>query len=251
MQITPLPAFQDNYIWVIHTQGMAIVVDPGIAAPVREFLLRERLLLMAILITHPHADHQGGAAELFDDCQEGVFGASRRIYALNRLVASEDILSIGNFPAVFRVLTVPGHTLDHVAYYLNGMLFCGDTLFSVGCGRVFEGTPAQMLASLDKLASLPEDTLVYCAHEYTAENIRFAMQVEPHNLALQQRSREVAQLRNRHLPTIPSTLRQEKATNPFLRVRQSEVIEAARRRSPQAADPPSVFAALRSWKDTF
>ncbi|MBA3998011.1 MAG: hydroxyacylglutathione hydrolase [Candidatus Accumulibacter sp.] len=255
--VVPIPAFRDNYIWLLRHGASAVVVDPGAARPVLDYLARERLSLTAILITHHHADHQGGVAELLAHCAAEVFGpAAESITGLDRPLRGGERIRPAGLEAAFDVLPVPGHTLGHLAYYRPGLLFCGDTLFGAGCGRLFEGSPAQMAASLARLAALPDDTAVYCAHEYTEANLRFALAVEPGNPELQRRARDAAALRAEGRPTVPSTIGLERATNPFLRCGEAAVIAAAREReSPEgrnsAADPLAVFTALRAWKDVF
>ena len=215
------------------------------------YLKRERLQLAAILATHHHPDHVGGIAELRESFDVPVYGPKREpIATLTRPVAEGDTVEIPELGAKFSVLDIPGHTRAHIAYYGAGSLFCGDTLFACGCGRVFEGTPEQMVASLDKLAALPDDTKVYCGHEYTLANIGFAKTVEPGNAALAQREQRDRELRAQGKPTLPSRLGDEKATNPFLRVREPAVIESANKYlGSRVSDPVGVFAAIREWKN--
>jgi hydroxyacylglutathione hydrolase len=250
----PVPAFADNYIWLIRRAGrrQVAVVDPGDAKPVLEALRRESLTPVAVLITHHHGDHTGGIRELLAHHELPVYGpAGERVPALTHPLAEGDEVALEPLAARFTVLDVPGHTAGHIAYYGHNMLFCGDTLFTCGCGRLFEGTPAQMHGSLSKLAALPEDTLVYCGHEYTLDNLRFAQVVEPHSPALQARLAESQRLRMRGEPTVPAPLRLEKETNPFLRSEVPEVIAAAEgfagRPLGRGAE---VFGTLRYWKDT-
>ena len=250
--IIRIPAFKDNYIWLLRQGTSAAVVDPGDARPVLEVLAREGLSLTAILVTHHHADHQGGVASLLAQHPAEVFGpAAESIAGMTRSLADGDRVRIASCDIEFQVIAVPGHTLGHIAYYGSGCLFCGDTLFSAGCGRLFEGTAVQMAASLARLAALPDETAVYCAHEYTQANLRFALAVEPGNRRLQSRADEVALARSRGGATLPSTIGLEKASNPFLRCREAAVVAAARRRAPDAGDEVAVFAALREWKDCF
>jgi len=254
--LLPLPAFKDNYIWLLHNGKQALVVDPGDAAPVQEALAHHGLILRAMLLTHHHADHVGGVAALRQATDAAVFGPAREPLPepVTRMTHDSTVDLLG---LRFTVIAVPGHTAGHVAYYGQAagqpVLFCGDTLFSGGCGRLFEGTPAQMQASLDALAALPDDTLVCCAHEYTLANLRFAQAVEPDNAPLAQYLRQCQQLRDNQQPTLPATLGVERAINPFLRTRHSGVAAAARRFDAQVnpQDPVSVLAALRQWKNSF
>ncbi|HYA66561.1 MAG TPA: hydroxyacylglutathione hydrolase [Burkholderiaceae bacterium] len=253
IQISPIAAFRDNYIWLLERGDHAVVVDPGDAEPVQRILDQGSRKLEAILLTHHHPDHVGGVAELAAAHVPQVFGPATSPFAgINvRLRQGDRVRVLG---VEFSVLEVPGHTLDHIAYWCPELevLFCGDTLFACGCGRLFEGTAAQMFDSLNKLARLPDRTRVYCAHEYTTANIRFALAVEPENPDLVQRSVDCANARNRGEPTVPSTLELEKATNPFLRCAQTTVREALVRRRPGSAqDGAALFAALRAWKDVF
>jgi hydroxyacylglutathione hydrolase len=253
LEIVPLPAFQDNYIWTLRDGPYAAVVDPGEAGPVKAYLARERLQLVAILATHHHPDHVGGIAELVAARKVPVFGPKGEpIPALTHPLGQGDTVDIPELGATFSVLDIPGHTRAHVAYYGVGSLFCGDTLFACGCGRVFEGTPAQMLESLTKLSALPDETKVYCGHEYTLANIRFARAVDPGNAALAAREERATALRAAGRPTLPSTLGEERATNPFLRCAEPVVVESANKYlGSRIGDPVSVFAAIREWKNRF
>ncbi|MCB1664554.1 MAG: hydroxyacylglutathione hydrolase [Pseudomonadales bacterium] len=259
--IRPLPAFDDNYIWLLSAgaASAAVVVDPGDAAPVLRALTEESLTLHAILVTHHHADHTGGIAALKERFPGvRVIGPrSARIPSVQEAQFDGDTVEVLGLR--FQVLTVPGHTLDHIAYYLpagdacpNGALFCGDTLFSGGCGRMFEGNPDMMLSSLDKLQQLPGQTLVYCAHEYTQANLRFAATVEPGNPDLSVRIREVQTLRNSGKPSLPSNVELERRTNPFLRCHIGVVAQSVAQHTGQSiADRVTTFAGLRAWKDHF
>ena len=253
MEVVPVKAFKDNYVWTLRNESYAAVVDPGEAAPVLDYLEREHLTLAAILATHHHPDHVGGIAELLRKSRVPVFGPRNEpIATLTQPVSEGDRVAIPELGVTFDVLDIPGHTRAHVAYYGAGALFCGDTLFACGCGRLFEGTAEQMYASLAKLAALPDETKVYCGHEYTLANIGFARAVEPDNSALTDRESRDRKLREAGRPTLPSTLRDEKATNPFLRCREPAVIESANKYlGSRVADPVRVFAAIRDWKNKF
>jgi hydroxyacylglutathione hydrolase len=254
LRISPIRAFDDNYIWLLRREGgrTAVVVDPGDEDPVLETLAGEGLKLGAILITHRHGDHTGGIPGLkaaFPDAE--VLGpASERISGLTRTLAEGDPVDLPDVGARFRVLDVPGHTRGHIAYYGQGVLFCGDTLFAAGCGRVFDGTAEQLSASLARLAELPPETLVYCAHEYTLANLGFAEWVEPDNMAVKERLLQVRALRSEGRATVPSTLAVELRTNPFLRVGRPEVRRAAEAYAGRAlSDDAETFAVVRGWKD--
>jgi hydroxyacylglutathione hydrolase len=261
--IVPVPAFSDNYIWLLLDcdRRRAAVVDPGDAAPVLAALGERGLQLAAVLVTHHHADHVGGLRALRDAFPDAVVHGPRNpaIAGIDRRYGAGDTLELEGFDVRFRVIEVPGHTLDHIAWFAESVgadprpvLFCGDTLFAGGCGRLFEGTAAQMLASLRRLEALPDATLVHCAHEYTASNLRFALAVEPGNAALAERDRRVALLRAGGHPTVPSTLAEERATNPFLRSAAPDIQRAAQGRLGRpASDDVEVFAALRGWKDVY
>ncbi len=253
LHIVPVRAFTDNYIWVIHNHCHAAVVDPGDAAPVLDFLRRENLQLVAILNTHHHNDHVGGNTRLLQEFPVPVYGpAHESIPTLTHRLKKGDHVQLAEFPLSFDILDIPGHTAGHIAYYGANLLFCGDTLFACGCGRLFEGTPQQMYASLQKLAALPDETQVYCGHEYTLANIHFAKAVEPGNPALFELEVMTRGLREQDIPTLPSTMMREKATNPFLRCKQLEVIQSASDYLGESlSDPVSVFAAIRSWKNNF
>lgn len=254
LAVTPLPAFIDNYLWLLNRGGDAAVVDPGDAGPVRQALARRNLRLTAILVTHHHGDHVGGVRELKAASGATVFGpATEDIAGVDRRLRGGDAIDVVG--TRFEVIDVPGHTAGHIAYWTPResppLLFCGDTLFGCGCGRLFEGTPRQMVASLDALAALPPATLVHCAHEYTLANIRFALTVEPGNAELQQRARLDQATRDRGAPTLPSTIGLERATNPFLRCDVAEVRTAVAPSPADAVDRTAIFAALREKKNLF
>ena len=259
MKLIALPAFSDNYLWLWQQDNLAVVVDPGDAAPVVQALAKEGLTLAAILVTHHHADHVGGVRELHQATGAPVYGPAREDVPapFTPVMHGDNLTLLGQ---TVRVLDVPGHTAGHVAYFLpdtpqSPVLFCGDTLFSGGCGRIFEGTPAQMLASLDSLAALPTHTRICCAHEYTLANLRFALAVEPDNIDLQSYTAQCQQLRAQGTPTLPAQLGNELHINPFLRARHPSVRLAVAQHAGLSAleqtDDVAVFAALRQWKNDF
>ncbi len=257
MNLLPIPAFSDNYIWMLHDAEHAVVVDPGQAEPVLSTLAQRGLKLLGILVTHHHADHVGGVEAIRAATGAPVWGPAYESLPepVTRVQGGDSVESLGG---PWQVIDVPGHTSGHIAFFSTRaqsqpLLFCGDTLFSGGCGRLFEGTAAQMQASLDALAALPANTLVCCAHEYTISNLRFAQAVEPNNPELAQYLEYCQQLRKNGLPTLPSTLQTELAVNPFMRSRAADVIAAAVHHDPQTRpeEPASVLATLRQWKNVF
>ena len=254
LQIIAIPAFDDNYIWLLRqaTGKHCAVVDPGDEDPVMDYLRAHGLELSYILITHKHGDHTGGVRALKQAWPRAViYGpANEPIAALDSKVGEGDTLVLEHIDASFRVLDVPGHTEGHVAYYGEGALFCGDTLFAAGCGRVFSGTFDQLSDSLLRLGQLPPETKVYCAHEYTLSNLGFALWVEPDNPALSRRNQADQATRLEGQPTLPSNIGLELATNPFMRTDQKHVITAAENWAGHALDSQrQVFRALREWKD--
>ncbi len=253
LHITPIAAFSDNYIWVIHDQHHAVVIDPGDAAPVIAFLDSHNLIPIAILITHHHHDHTGGNALLSKTFNIPVYGpALERIPYLTSPLAEGNTIHFPELNLELKILDVPGHTVGHIAYYADDMLFCGDTLFGCGCGRLFEGTPKQMLASLTKLARLPASTKFYCAHEYTLDNIAFALTLEPDNQTLQARAKTDQACINMNRPTLPSTITLEIATNPFLRCHLPSLRIAAEQITGSAiTEIVEVFSTIRTLKNSF
>lgn len=262
LSVLTVPAFKDNYLWLIHDGLHAAAVDPGDGAPILEALRANGLLLTAILLTHHHADHIGGVPDLLAHSQVPVYGPRNDgIAAVTHPLGEGDRFTVPGLGLDLSVLDVPGHTRGHIAYVRSDgpdgagthWLFCGDTLFGAGCGRLFEGTPAQMVDSLAKLAALPDDTLVYCAHEYTLSNLRFAERVEPDNQALQMRLVADSDKRGSKMPTIPSTIGIEKATNPFLRACEPGILASLNEagKLPAGAGKVEAFAALREWKNVF
>ena len=256
IQIDALPAFNDNYIWLLQDPGSkrCAVVDPGDAAPVQAWLqAHPQWQLSDILITHHHFDHVGGVETLKNATGARVAGpAAEKIPARDLDLNDNDEIEVLGLR--FQIMAVPGHTLGHIAYYHGeqNLLFCGDTLFAGGCGRLFEGTPQQMHQSLSRLAALPDSTQVYCTHEYTLSNLRFAHAVEPGNVRLGERLAEVTRWREEGRISLPSNIGLELATNPFLRVSEPSIIAAAKgRENGLPGEPSAVFACLRAWKDSF
>jgi hydroxyacylglutathione hydrolase len=251
--IVPIPALRDNYIWALHDDRHAVVVDPGEAEPVLAFLKKRNLKLSAILCTHHHNDHTGGIAELCEVYNVPVYAPrAENIPGTTQALEDGDTVRLPKLDAALKVIDVRGHTRGHIAYVGDGFVFCGDTLFGCGCGRLFEGTAEQLFTSLQRLAQLPDDTRVCCAHEYTETNIRFALACEPDNPRLRKRAGEARALRAAAMPTVPSTIALEKATNPFLRCDQEEIIHSAEQFSgADISGELAVFTALRKWKDHF
>lgn len=256
LKVHPIAAFKDNYIWVIRNRNAVIVIDPGTAIPVIEYIRSERLQLIAILITHHHHDHTGGITDLLQFSEVPVYGPrSKNIPAITHPVIENDAIFFPELPLTLSVFEIPGHTLDHIAYYGShpfGMLFCGDTLFACGCGRVFEGTAEQMYRSLQKLSQLPDETLIYCAHEYTLSNIKFALAADPQNAELLAFEVAAQKQRDHNRPTIPTTIGHEKLMNPFLRCDNQEIIASVQKHYGYSQpDPLDIFTALRNWKNNF
>jgi len=255
LQVTAIPAFADNYLWLIHNELHAVVVDPGDAGSINEALDSRQLTLVAILLTHHHADHVGGVGQLLNRWNVPVYGpAKEKITGVNHSLSENDSVNFAQLGLTLHVLDVPGHTAGHIAYVEHDQhwLFCGDTLFAGGCGRLFEGTAEQMTQSLAKFTALADDFKVYCAHEYTLSNLRFAVAVEPNNTALSTRLSLAQVARDRGESTVPSTLGEEKQTNPFLRYDQPAIIQTLREMGKLNSDEPvAAFAALREWKNSF
>jgi hydroxyacylglutathione hydrolase len=256
LNVRPVRAFSDNYIWLIESPSLpsqVVAVDPGEAAPVSAELKRRDLSLAAILLTHHHPDHIGGVPELLRDWDVPVIAPDdARISTRTRTASDTQRCELPDLGLSFETLQVPGHTVSHIAFFGHGALFCGDTLFSAGCGRMFEGTPTQMNASLNRLRELPPETQVFCGHEYTAANLRFALTVEPDNGAAIDYQESVARIRESGEPSLPSSLSLEIRVNPFLRCDKPNVRAAAEAHAGHALEDPSdVFAVLRAWKDRF
>jgi hydroxyacylglutathione hydrolase len=254
--IIPIPAFRDNYIWVVRSGRHAAVVDPGDAAPVLAWLDENDVALTAILATHHHADHVGGVPALRERFDVPVFGpAHESIPERTHPLGEGDRIVVPGVDLLLSVFDIPGHTAGHIAYYAmppDPLVFCGDTMFAAGCGRLFEGTAAQMWASLSKLATLDQNTLVYCGHEYTLANLRFAKEAEPANRDIDARVVNETQKRERGLPTLPSTIGAERATNPFVRANLPDLMGSAAAHAGRAIDDAvASFAVLREWKDRF
>lgn len=255
MHLTPeaIPILQDNYIWLLRQGANAIVVDPGQYQPVADYLQHQQLQLRAILVTHQHPDHIGGLSQLAADWPDAEIlvpkASETNVQLAGRIIQDGELLQVTDWQGTISVLGVPGHTSNHLAFLVDGtppVLFCGDTLFSAGCGRLFEGTAPQMLQSLQRLAALPATTLVCCAHEYTLANLRFALEVEPDNQALVEYQRHALALRSAGVPTLPSQIELERAVNPFLRCHEPLIQQ--RWAQPDAL---SLFTFLREWKNRF
>lgn len=253
LTLIPLPAFKDNYIWVWHDDRHAIAVDPGDPVPLIAFLDAHRLTLTAILVTHHHRDHTGGNILLRQRYQCTIYAPDNpRIPAVTHVVRGGDSVDITEPDMHFKVLATPGHTLDHISYVGHGSLFCGDTVFGCGCGKLFEGSPTMMAASLDAILALPDTTRVCCAHEYTLSNIDFAKTIDGANQALLTRERADRALRAENRPTLPSTLALEKATNPFLRFHEADMtVFSSHYLNRPHPTPAEVFGAIRAAKDAW
>jgi hydroxyacylglutathione hydrolase len=252
IDIIPIPVLEDNYIWLLTDieRRTAVIVDPGVSLPVIDFLKKNTFTLAAILITHHHWDHTGGIAEIITHYRIPVIGPAQMKTSDVPIESAENNIRIKDFSLNFDIITLPGHTLDHIAYYSPGILFCGDTLFAAGCGRIFEGTAEQMYASLQKIIALPNDTNIYCAHEYTLNNLRFAEMLEPNNLHIKARFNKINELRKQNLPSLPTTLWEEKQTNPFLRCDSPELINQVENYAGQKLNLPiDIFTWVRKWKD--
>jgi hydroxyacylglutathione hydrolase len=255
IQVQPILAFKDNYIWCLikGETRHCIIVDPGEAKPVLSFLKNSNLILDAIFITHHHWDHTNGIKGILTAHSVPVFGpAKEKVIGVSHVVDEGDTIPLANWPIVFKVIAIPGHTLGHVAYFGGGLLFCGDTLFSAGCGRLFEGTAEQMLNSLNKLSQLPDDTKIYCGHEYTLNNLHFAQTIETTNPHIKDYLERVHELRQKNLPSLPAILANERLVNPFLRCDKSEVISRIEKHGGRKlGSPVEVFAYLRQWKNNY
>lgn len=255
IRVEPIPAFRDNYIWfIIHEQSRKVaIVDPGDAGPVLDRIRSDKLIPTAVLITHHHPDHVGGIGGITAQFHIPVYGpVHEQIPGRTHALKEGDTVELQEFNLRFDILDMPGHTSGAIAYYGHGMVFVGDTLFLSGCGRLFEGTPQQMYDSLSKLSRLPDETKIYCAHEYTLANLNFARAVEPENRDIQLQIEDCRALRDRDIPTVPGTIAMEKRVNPFLRVSQDAVVQAAcRHKEQQLKGQVEIFAAIRKWKDNF
>ncbi len=255
LEIIPLPALKDNYIWLLKNtiSRHVAIVDPSEAEPVLNVIKSEGLIPIAIMITHHHWDHVGGISGITEQFDIPVYTPkTESVVGSTNPVGEGDVVALTELSLNLKILDVPGHTSGAVAYYTDAMVFSGDTLFTAGCGRMFEGTPPQMHASLSKFKTLPDSTLLYCGHEYTVANLKFAAKVEPNNVAIQRRLQLAEETRKSNHPTVPATLAEEKETNPFLRCEERDVISAASHFSAKKLNETAdVFAAVRQWKDHF
>ena len=255
IDIQYVPIFKDNYIWLImnKSQNRVIAVDPGDAMPLVHYLSENKLLLDAILTTHHHFDHTNGIKALTDYYSVNVYGPkNEKIQGVTHGVSEPDTISFPFLGSLLTVMDIPGHTLHHIAYLLPGLLFCGDTLFSAGCGRIFEGTVEQMYHSLQKIADLPDDTKIFCTHEYTLQNLKFAQLVEPNNQKIQLKIKNALAMRKENRPTLPVLIGEEKEINPFLRCHIDEIIKSVEKESGLTLNNPlDVFKYLREWKNSF
>jgi hydroxyacylglutathione hydrolase len=255
IQVLPITAFKDNYIWgLVHEEtNRCIIVDPGEVKPVLSFIKRLNLSLDALFITHHHWDHTNGIKGILKTHAAPVYGpAKEKVLRVTHPVDEGDTVELANWPIVFKVLAIPGHTLGHIAFHGGGLLFCGDTLFSAGCGRLFEGTAEQMLDSLHKLSRLPNETKIYCGHEYTLSNLHFAQAIEPNNPHIKEYLEQVRQLRQKNLPSLPAELANERLVNPFLRCDNPEIISRIKKHSGQTfSSSAETFAYLRQWKNNY
>jgi len=253
INIEPIKAFSDNYIWLVTTNEGSIVIDPGESINTLDLLKNKKMHLSAVLITHHHFDHTGGISDLNKNNTLDVYGPNNDIESITKRVINGDVINVIGLS--FEIIEIPGHTLDHIAYYSfnegNPILFCGDTLFSGGCGRIFEGTHEQMHNSLQRLKRLPKNTKIYCGHEYTESNFKFASEVDPLNEDLQLRFNEVKELRKLEIPTLPITLESELKTNPFLRCDNKDIQESIHNRFNTPKIEVDVFKVIREWKDNF
>lgn len=254
IQVLPILAFKDNYVWCLINEETkhCIIVDPGEAKPVLAQLKQLNLNLDAMFITHHHWDHTNGIRSILKQHPAPVFGpAKEKIAGVSNPVDEGDKVELPNWPT-FEVIAIPGHTLGHIAYYGNHLLFCGDTLFTAGCGRLFEGTAQQMLNSLNKLAQLSDETQVYCGHEYTLANLHFAQTIEPHNIQIKERLEKTRELRQKNLASVPSLLSDERLSNPFLRCDNPEIkLRIEKRTGKKLSTSVEIFAYLRQWKNNF
>lgn len=253
LKVHTVPAFRDNYIWLIQAENSnkVIIVDPGDALAVLDFTQQHNLIPAAIFITHHHVDHISGVKSLREHFDVPVYGPRAEcIFWVTHSIDSPSIINLGNGFPEFSVIDTPGHTAGHISFYIKHQLFCGDTLFAGGCGRLLGGSAEQLFASLQQLKQLPEETLIYCTHEYTQSNLKFALKVEPENTALKTRINKVNEIRLAQHPSLPSRLGEELATNPFLRTNHPSIKKAAEQYSGRLLeDKLAVFTALRSWKD--
>ena len=253
LSIKPIKALSDNYIWLVTTNEGSIVIDPGESKQIIDLVKSNEIDLEGILITHHHYDHTNGIEEILKYKKVEVYGPKNNVNSITKRVKQNDVFNLIGLK--FEVIETPGHTLDHIAFYCfkdeKSILFCGDTLFSGGCGRVFEGTYSQMYESLKKLSKLPEDTQIFCGHEYTSSNLQFACAVEPNNQFIKEYNEEIIEKTKNGVPSLHSSLKIEHMINPFIRCNEENLIDNINKKFGEIISEIEIFSTLRKWKDDF